>query len=82
MSETSVDSDQLSDESEASTLATLRELNAETTRAFVESDIAWYADHLSDDFVMAAGNGRRLDKTEFLRRMAEEPGVLCGLAAD
>ena len=41
-----------------------------------------HADHLSDDFVMAAGNGRRLDKTEFLRRMAEEPGVLCGLAAD
>jgi hypothetical protein len=39
--------------SEADAVATLHELNSEYIRAFVESDTAWYDEHLSEDFVCA-----------------------------
>ncbi len=60
---------------EAEAVATLHDLNAHYIRAFVESDTAWYSEHLSDDFVCTLADGRRIDKTEFLRRNAEGPGV-------
>jgi len=60
---------------DAGTLATLHALNADYIRALVESDIGWYADHLSDDFVCTLGDGRRIDKTQFLQRTAEGPRV-------
>jgi ketosteroid isomerase-like protein len=53
----------------------LHELNAEYIRAFVESDGAWYAEHLADDFVCTRADGRRIGKEEFLRLAAEGPGV-------
>jgi ketosteroid isomerase-like protein len=59
--------------SEAEAVATLHQLNAEYIRAYVESDTAWYREYLSDDFVCTLADGRRIDKTEFLRRTEEGP---------
>jgi len=60
---------------EAEAVAALHELNGEYIRAFVESDTAWYDEHLTDDFVCTLGDGHRIDKPEFLRRTAAGPGV-------
>jgi hypothetical protein len=60
---------------EADAVATLHRLNADYVRAFAEADTAWYREHLSDDFVCTLADGRRIDKTEFLRRNAETRGV-------
>jgi ketosteroid isomerase-like protein len=54
----------------------LHELNANYIRAFVEADTAWYSEYLSDDFVCTLADGRRIDKTEFLRRNAKKPSVM------
>ena len=53
----------------------LHELNAEYIRAFVESDVAWYEEHLSVDFVCTRADGCRIGKDDFLRLAAEGPGV-------
>jgi ketosteroid isomerase-like protein len=53
----------------------LHELNAEYIRAFVESDVAWYEEHLSGDFVCTRADGRRIGKDDFLTFAAEGPGV-------
>jgi ketosteroid isomerase-like protein len=55
--------------------ATLRDLNAEYIRAFVESDTAWYREHLRKDFLCTLSDGRQIDKTEFLSLNAGSPGV-------
>jgi ketosteroid isomerase-like protein len=60
---------------EAEAVAMLHALNAHYIRAFVESDNAWYTEHLSDDFVCTLADGRRIDKAEFLRRNTEGPGA-------
>ena len=76
MSETKIDPDRVAAATaEADAVGLLHELNAHYIRAFVESDTAWYAEHLSDDFVCTLADGRRIDKTEFLQRNAEGPGV-------
>jgi len=76
MSETTVDPDRVAAATaEADAVGLLHDLNAHYIRAFVESDTAWYAEHLSDDFVCTLADGRRIDKTEFLQRNAEGPGV-------
>jgi ketosteroid isomerase-like protein len=62
-------------ESTLSTVSELHELNADYIRAFVESDVAWYLEHLSEDFVCTLGDGRRIDKAEFLRRTESGPGI-------
>ena len=67
MSETTLD--------EAEAVATLHDLNAHYIRAFIESDTAWYSEHLSDDFVCTLADGRRINKSEFLQRNAQGPGV-------
>jgi ketosteroid isomerase-like protein len=56
-------------------VAALHDLNAQYIRAFVESDIAWYNEHLGEDFVCTLADGRRINKAEFLRRTEEGPGV-------
>ncbi len=56
------------DVAEAAVVAMLHRLNAEYLRAFVHADTAWYDEHLSDDFVCILADGRRIDKTEYLRR--------------
>jgi ketosteroid isomerase-like protein len=60
---------------EAEAVATLHELNADYIRAFAEGDAAWYGEHLSEDFVCTLPDGRRIGKTEFLRRTEAGPGV-------
>jgi ketosteroid isomerase-like protein len=60
---------------ESETVAALHTLNAEYIRAFVDSDVAWYREHLSDDFVCSLADGRRIDKADFLERTHEGPGV-------
>ena len=76
MSETALDPERVAAATaEADAVALLHDLNEHYIRAFVESDTAWYAEHLSDDFVCTLANGRRIDKAEFLRRNAEGPGV-------
>jgi ketosteroid isomerase-like protein len=76
MSETMVDSDRVAAAAaEADAVAILHDLNAHYIRAFVESDAAWYAEHLSDDFVCTLADGRRIGKAEFSQRTADGPGV-------
>jgi ketosteroid isomerase-like protein len=53
----------------------LVDLNAHYIRAFAESDVAWYREHLADDFVCTLADGRRIDKAAFLERNTEGPGV-------
>jgi ketosteroid isomerase-like protein len=60
---------------EGEAVAMLHDLNGHYIRAFVESDTAWYSEHLSDDFVCTLADGRRIDKTTFLERNADGPGV-------
>jgi ketosteroid isomerase-like protein len=75
VSERTLESDLVAATGEAEVVATLHELNARYIRAFVESDTTWYSENLSDDFVCTLADGRRVDKTDFLRRNAEGPGV-------
>jgi ketosteroid isomerase-like protein len=56
-------------------VAELHDLNAQYIRAFVQSDVAWYEEHLSEDFVCTLVDGRRIAKGEFLRQIEEGPGV-------
>jgi ketosteroid isomerase-like protein len=60
---------------ESEAVAALHDLNAQYIRAFVDSDVAWYRRHLSDDFVCTLTDGRRIGKAEFLERTEEGPGV-------
>jgi ketosteroid isomerase-like protein len=60
---------------EAEAVATLHRLNAEYIRAFVESDVEWYRDNLSDEFVCSLADGRRIGKAEFLELNGADPGV-------
>jgi ketosteroid isomerase-like protein len=56
-------------------VAALHDLNAQYIRAFIESDTAWYNEHLGVVFVCSLADGRRINKAEFLRRTEEGPGV-------
>ncbi len=76
MSDTTLGSDLGADEmGEADALAALLDLNRLYIRAFVEADVAWYDDHLSDEFVCTLADGRRIGKPAFLKRNAEGPGA-------
>jgi hypothetical protein len=75
MSEATAVSEAAAKAEEAEAVATLHGLNADNIRAFVESDVAWYDDNLSDDFTCSLADGRRIGKEEFLRRVAAGPGV-------
>jgi ketosteroid isomerase-like protein len=60
---------------EPEAVAELHELNANYIRAFVESDVNWYSEHLSEDFACSLADGRRIDKAGFLLRTQDGPGV-------
>jgi ketosteroid isomerase-like protein len=49
---------------------TLLELNRNYVRAAQESDVAWYAANLADDYMSSTPDGRLLDRAAFLERMA------------
>ncbi len=55
---------------------TIRRLNAEYIRAFLESDVDWYDGHLADDFRFINGAGAIIDRPAFLRLAAFPPGVV------
>jgi ketosteroid isomerase-like protein len=59
----------------ASDYATLRELNAQYVRAFLQSDVAWYDAHLTPDFVCVLTNGTPISRAEFLEATRNGPGV-------
>jgi ketosteroid isomerase-like protein len=58
---------------EPDAVAQLEQLNAGYIRAFVESDAAWYDEHLAADFTCTLADGKRIDKAAFLERAAERP---------
>lgn len=53
----------------------LRDLNEQHVRAFMTADVAWFQEHLADDFVCIAPDGAIFDKAEFLRNSARGPQV-------
>jgi ketosteroid isomerase-like protein len=53
----------------------LTELNQQYVDAFMNADVDWYREHLTDDFVCIESNGAVLDKAQFLRQTAAGPGV-------
>ena len=57
------------------TTKTLEELNRGYVDAFLKSDVAWYRDHLADDFVCIVSDGSTLDRDQFLVDAAKGPGV-------
>jgi ketosteroid isomerase-like protein len=56
-------------------IAALHSLNVSFVRALDGSDFAWHLEHLREDFVCVLPTGRRIDKSEFLRRAREQPGA-------
>jgi Domain of unknown function (DUF4440) len=60
---------------EAEAVCDLHRLNSHYIRAFVESDVTWYDEHLSPDFTCSLADGRRIGKAEFLVRIANGPSV-------
>jgi hypothetical protein len=54
-------------------MAALHLLNGEFVRACGESDAAWYDEHVGGDFVCTLADGERVNREEFVRRIALEP---------
>ena len=46
--------------------ARIRELNQQNVDAFMQANVQWYREHLTDDFVCIESDGSRLNKAEFL----------------
>jgi ketosteroid isomerase-like protein len=55
--------------------ATLKQLNEQYVASFLKSDVQWYQQHLTEDFVCTESDGTVLDKASFLRDAAKGPGV-------
>jgi ketosteroid isomerase-like protein len=55
--------------------ATLKQLNQQYVDSFLHSDVQWYQQHLTEDFVCIESDGTILDKASFLRDTAKGPGV-------
>ena len=55
--------------------ATLERLNQEYVDAFMNADVAWYREHLADDFVVIESDGSVFNKAEFLTNTAKGPDV-------
>jgi ketosteroid isomerase-like protein len=55
--------------------AVLARLNEEYIDAFMGADVAWYRDHLADEFICIEADGSVLDKAEFLRMSGEDPSI-------
>ena len=56
--------------------ATLTQLNQQYIAAFLQGDVNWYQQHLTDDFVCIESDGTLLDKRAFLRETAKGPGTV------
>jgi len=55
--------------------ATLRRLNERYINSYLTADVAWYDDHLAEDFICIESDGTVLDKPRFLFRAARGPDV-------
>jgi uncharacterized protein DUF4440 len=55
--------------------STLRHLNEEYIRSFMDSDVEWYRLHLAEDFQVIESDGAELDKAAFLIQTAKGPDV-------
>ena len=62
-------------EPDKSDKTTLERLNQEYVGAFINADVAWYRDHLADDFAVIESDGSVLNKTQFLSNTAKGPDV-------
>ena len=54
---------------------TLRHLNEEYVRSFMEADVEWYRQNLAGDFQVIDSDGAELDKAAFLIQTAKGPDV-------
>ena len=55
--------------------ATLTDLNRQYVDAFMNANVDWNREHLTDDFVCIESNGSVLDKAKFLLQTSDGPGV-------
>jgi ketosteroid isomerase-like protein len=51
----------------------VRALNEEYIRSILIGDVAWFREHLADEFICIESDATLVDKADFLRRTAEEP---------
>jgi ketosteroid isomerase-like protein len=56
--------------------ATLTQLNQQYVNAFLNSNVEWYQEHVTDDFVCIESDGTMLDKASFLLDAAKGPGAV------
>lgn len=61
---------------DASDHAILMQLNQEYVDAFMNADVEWYQEHLTDDFEVIESDGSTLNKSEFLSSTAKGPDVI------
>ena len=55
--------------------AILMQLNQEYVDAFMNADVEWYREHLTEDFEVIESDGSTLNKSEFLLNTAKGPDV-------
>ena len=56
--------------------AILTQLNQEYVDAFMNADVEWYREHLTEDFEVIESDGSVLNKAQFLRNTANGPDVI------
>ena len=56
--------------------AILMRLNQEYVDAFMNGDVEWYHEHLTDDFEVIESDGSVLNKADFLSSTAKGPDVV------
>jgi len=56
--------------------ATLKQLNQQYVDAFLKSDVQWYRQHVTEDFICIEPDGTLHDKASFLRDVATGPGAV------
>ena len=62
-------------ELESSDQKTLMQLNQEYVDAFMNANVEWYREHLTDDFEVIESDGSVQNKPEFLSNTAKGPDV-------
>ena len=60
---------------EAVTMDTLRLLNADYVRSVASKDVAWFGQHLSDDFLNSNPDGSIVDRAGFLEQIAKGAAI-------
>ncbi len=62
-------------------LAILEDLNRDYIRSVQESDVGWFRQHLTDDFLNSNPDGTLVDRAGFLEQIAR-PVAISGLQAE